>query len=903
MKERMRSLHENRIFALIVWLIAIFAAIVLMQNTSSLVQQKGQPQLANDSQPVIAQGLQRNWGRDVGNTYTVTAVFNKDKGTIGSTEQANIDNTISKLSSHQKFYGIKAIQTLETNPTAKSQYLSADNSTEIVQLAIDRNQGEIRVIANQLQGQLKTTGLNTYVTSPEIVNDVANQKVSDTTTVATVILFILALIIMGILFKSLVAPIITTLALLMAYAVSLSIVNNLAVHLNFAYSEYTPLMVLLTTLLLGLMGHFVLLRQFRQQLEDGKAADAATKDSIRYVRYFLLVVGITLVLIFAGFALFNFSTLRAVANLVVPTIVTILATLTVSPIFMNLLGDRFFWPAVASDPTQHGFWNRLTRFGLWQPAVAIIAVLYFVGPFAYTYRDNLNFNASNTLASSQQSLTGMHVLNAHFSQGKATPITVYVKADDRLDNEKALLQLDNLTTKLQSMPGVSSVTSLTQPNGQPISEYYVNSQLNDFNMALKGATDQLDDLADSLKHDQSNLDKVKLDSDADKIDALATRSSKLVSDTTTVHSQVDEIAGRANVGQRSSASRLVRRYQRLLRLINTQLQTVSSNMRSLSSELSTNQSDASSVSSNVSSYATQVKDVQKDLKKTTKSLQGLVKSYNDIYSYLSALQASDAAKIYYLTPEQLTSSQFQQSLIANTSENYKTTTLQVTLKNSATAKNMDSTVKHLQDEVNTQLQGTSLKNAQVAFAGQPVVQSTVQNSVMSYFGWIVALIIGVFFVMLAIVGRSVLQPIYWLFTYGLATLAATQLAQLTVSFLTGNPSFNWQVPLITLVPVLVLGISQLMQVAINYRYNDLPFIDWLLPSLTEMGQTLRHRLFGVLAISLGLLFTGYAPIVTAGWIMIYTVLIFNVILPILIAAFGKLTVTLPLSKPKYKHHV
>lgn len=901
MKERIRSLHENRIFALIIWLIAIFAAIVLMQNTTSLIQQKGQPQLANDSQPVVAQSIQRDWGRDVGNTYNVTAVFNKASGQIGSTEQAAIDSTISKLQSHQKFYGIKAIQTLATNPTAQDQFLSADKSTEIVQLSIDRNQGEIRVIANQLQGQLSTTGLDSYVTSPEIVNDVANQKISQVTTVATVILFILALIIMGILFKSLVAPIISTLAILMAYVVSLSIVNNLAVHLNFAYSEYTPLMVMLTTILLGLMSHFVLLRQFRQQLEDGKPANAATKDSIRYVRYFLLVTGITLGLTFAGFALFKFSTLRAVATLVVPVILTILATLTVSPIFMNLLGERFFWPAVASEPHQHGFWNRMTRFGLWQPIVAIIAVLYFVGPFAYSYRNNLNFNASNTLESSQQSLTGMRVLNAHFTQGKATPVTIYVKSSDRLDNEKALLQLDNLTTKLQSMPGVSGVTSLTQPNGQPIAENYVNSQLNDFTTELKGATDQLDDLTDSLKDDRTNLNQVKLSSDADKIDSLASRSSRLVSDTTTVHSQVDEIAGRANVSQRRSASKLVRRYQRLLNLINTQLQTVSSNMRALSDELSQNQTDASDVSSNVSSYTTQIKDVQNDLKKTTKSLSGLVKSYNDIYNYLSALQASDAAKIYYLTPEQLTSSQFQQSLMTNTSENYKTTTLQVTLKDAANAKNTAATVQRLQDEVSTQLQGTSLKNADVAYAGQPVVQSTVQSALLSQIGWIVLLIVGVFFIVLAIVSRSVLQAFYWLLTFGLAAAAATQLAQMMTAFLSGETTFNWQVPLIAMVPILILGVTQLMQVAINYRYNDLPFIDWLLPSLTEMGQTLRHRLFAVVAFSLGLLFTGYAPIVTVGWIMIFTVLIFNVILPILIAAFGKLTVTLPQHKPKSKH--
>lgn len=179
--------------------------------------------------------------------------------------------------------------------------------------------------------------------------------------------------------------------------------------------------------------------------------------------------------------------------------------------------------------------------------------------------------------------------------------------------------------------------------------------------------------------------------------------------------------------------------------------------------------------------------------------------------------------------------------MTNTSENYKTTTLQVTLKDAANAKNTAATVQRLQDEVSTQLQGTSLKNADVAYAGQPVVQSTVQSALLSQIGWIALLIVGVFFIVLAIVSRSVLQAFYWLLTFGLAAAAATQLAQMMTAFLSGETTFNWQVPLIAMVPILILGVTQLMQVAINYRYNDLPFIDWLLPSLTEMGQTLRHR--------------------------------------------------------------
>lgn len=903
MKERIRSLHENRIFSLLVWLIAIFVAIVMMPTTTNLIQEYGQPQLSNTSQPMVSRAIQNNWGRNISGTYNVTAVFNNPSGKLTTAQQLSIDKTVQRLTDKEKLYGIKSIQTLETNPTAKSQFYSKDQSTEIVQLALDRNQGDLRVLTQQLQNQIKTNGLNSYVTSPEIINDASNEKISQATNLATIIGFILSLLIIGIIFKSLIAPLISTLSMLMMYAVSMGLVNNLVTRANFPYSEYMPLLMLMLTLILGTLGHFYLFRAFKQHLEAGDSPRDATTESIRDNRYFLGMICLILTLIFAGFWLFKFSTLRAISGLAIVTIIIVLGCLTIAPIFLSLLGERFFWPAVDTSTSEHQLWNRLGRFGLWQPFVAIIAVLYIVGPFAFVYRNNLNFSAVKTVPANNQAVTGMRVLNAHFGEGTATPVTIYVQSTDRVDNERALLQLDNLTTKLQSMSGVASVTSLTQPNGQPINEYYVNNQLNNMNMSLKGATDQLSTIQSELKSNRSDLSAVKLTEEADKIDTLVSRADQLSSDTSTVESQVSQIAGRASVSQQSTASAKVRRYQRLLSLINTQLQTVASNMRALGNQVSTSQSETSSVQSNVSGYATQLSAIETSLKKSSASLGGLIKSYTDIYSYLTALQASDAAKVYYITPEQLTSMQFQQSLLSNTSQNYKTTKLTVYLTDSAAAKNPSATLEHLQQEVNTQLQGTSLAGATIAYTGQPVVQDTIRQSIKDNAIGLTALIVGVLLFMVALISRSVLQPLYWLMAYGLSFAASFQLAQLTNHFMTGDADFNWQVPLIAFVPVIVLGTYQLVELGLSYRFNDEPMLDWLLPGVTALGQTVRHYLFAILVLCLVLFTTGFNPLTQAGLIVGFTAIIFNLILPIIVTAVGKLTITLPAKKPRQSHHL
>lgn len=901
MNERIRQLHNHRIFSLLFWLIAMFVAIVMMPSTSNLIQTSGQPQLANNSQPMVARSMQNTWGRNISGTYNVTAVFNNPSGKLTSGQQLSIDKTIQRLTNKQKAYGIKSIQTMTTNPTAKSQFYSKDQSTEIVQLAIDRNQGDSRVLAKQLRTQIRTSGLSTYLTSPDLVNDAANQKISQVTTFTAILGFILSLLIIGIIFRSLIAPLISTLSMLIMYVISLALINNLASHSSFPYSEYLPLLTLMLTLILGTLGHFKLFEAFRANTGNSDDPADATVRSLHSVRNFMLLLGGSLVIIFASFYAFKFSTLRAMSALSIVTVVTIIGIYTIAPIFLQFLGDRLFWPAVDLPTHPHRFWNWMGRFGLWQPFVAIIAVLYVVGPFAFMYRNNLNFSASKTVTPTNEAVAGQRVLNAHFGEGKATPVTIYLKSKDRVDNERALLQLDNLTSKLKSMPGVASVTSLTQPNGQPMNEYYVNTQLNQMNLTLKGATNQLNQLETELKSNRTDLNQIKLSDTADTLDSLASKASRLNSDTSTVQSQVSQIAGRASVSQRSGSAR-VRRYQRLLNLISSQLTVVASNMRALGNQASSVNASGSSAQTSLSGYSSQLSTVKSSLKKTTSSLNGLIKSYNNIYSYLSALQASDAAKTYYITPEQLTSMQFQQSLLSNSSQDYKTTQLQVYLKTSATSHNNAATLKQLKAEVKTQLQGTSLSKAQIAYTGQPVVQDTIEQSVKDNIGWLLLTIGVLLFLIIAILSGSVLQPIYWLFTYVLAIVGGVQLAELFSRFMSGDPSFNWQVPLIVFVPILIVGSSRLIQLAVAYRFKDDNMLDWLLPGVTSLGRTVRYELLGVLVLCLTLFSANFAPLTQSALIILLVTIIFDIIMPIIITSVGKLTVTLPATRPHLKRH-
>ncbi|WP_414948830.1 MMPL family transporter [Levilactobacillus brevis] len=896
MRERISKLHHNRIFALVFWLIVIFAAIVTLPNVNTIIQYDGQPQLANTSQPVKASQIRNTWGRNLNGTYTVNAVYNNPDGALTNKQLAAINKSVAQLQKRSSYYGIQKITTMTNTPTSKPQLFSKDKSTEIVQLAVSHNQGTVRQITSQLKDQIATIGLNTYVTSPEIVSDAANEHISSFTLIVILMTLLVALVAMGILFASIIAPIITFLAILISYISTLSLATNLAYHWNFAYSEYTPIFLLLGISLFTLLTSFWFYRDLRNHIDDGMESQAATSQVIQNLGYRVLISTLSLTLAFGSLMLFDFSTIRAYGLLGIGFAVTGIASVTLVPVFAGMLGNSLFWPKKTRPQLRdHKMWHTLARFGMWQPWVAILVVAYLIGPFAYSYRSQLSYDNATDI-SNNQAVQGARVLSAHFGQGKATPVTLYLQTSQRLDNQNQLFQLDNLTKKLRAQPGVASVTSVTQPGGQPITQYYVSSQLSSIDNELTGVSGQLQTVRNDLKSDSVNLRQKALKAEIKRLQKLTSKTSSLVSDSSTLQSSIQSASSKSSASG-SSSSKAAKSYIKQLNQVNTELSTALSTLTSLSNGIDTANTSATAAHSNLSNYATGLKAVNDSLNNSRKQVINMQKTTNKIYLYLDGLQSSEAAKSLYLSPTQIASGDFQQSLTNFTDEKVKSTYLTITLKQAPNAQTTAKTLTQLRQVAKAQLRGTVLKNATLTFAGQPVVTATIQNQYQHDLPRVLLLVFGITLLLVILFSRSLLQAGYWFLTFLASVAASYQLTHLIMKWLTGNGDFNWQVPLLAFVPVTVLGVVELTQLALSFRLNEAPLMDWLLPGLKDVGQTMRHSLFIIIAGVLGLLAAESQTLTAVTLITIFTAIIFNLTLPIMAAAFGKLSVVIPAQKP------
>lgn len=896
MRERISKLHHNRIFALVFWLIVIFAAIVTLPNVNTIIQYDGQPQLANTSQPVKASQIRNTWGRNLNRTYTVNAVYNNPDGALTNKQLAAINKSVAQLQKRSSYYGIQKITTMTNTPTSKPQLFSKDKSTEIVQLAVSHNQGTVRQITSQLKDQIATIGLNTYVTSPEIVSDAANEHISSFTLIVILMTLLVALVAMGILFASIIAPIITFLAILISYISTLSLATNLAYHWNFAYSEYTPIFLLLGISLFTLLTSFWFYRDLRNHIDDGMESQAATSQVIQNLGYRVLISTLSLTLAFGSLMLFDFSTIRAYGLLGIGFAITGIASVTLVPVFAGMLGNSLFWPKKTRPQLRdHKMWHTLARFGMWQPWVAILVVAYLIGPFAYSYRSQLSYGNATDI-SNNQAVQGARVLSAHFGQGKATPVTLYLQTSQRLDNQNQLFQLDNLTKKLRAQPGVASVTSVTQPGGQPITQYYVSSQLSSIDNELTGVSGQLQTVRNDLKSDSVNLRQKALKAEIKRLQKLTSKTSSLVSDSSTLQSSIQSASSKSSASG-SSSSKAAKSYIKQLNQVNTELSTALSTLTSLSNGIDTANTSATAAHSNLSNYATGLKAVNDSLNNSRKQVINMQKTTNKIYLYLDGLQSSEAAKSLYLSPTQIASGDFQQSLTNFTDEKVKSTYLTITLKQAPNAQTTAKTLTQLRQVAKAQLRGTVLKNATLTLAGQPVVTATIQNQYQHDLPRVLLLVFGITLLLVILFSRSLLQAGYWFLTFLASVAASYQLTHLIMKWLTGNGNFNWQVPLLAFVPVTVLGVVELTQLALSFRLNEAPLMDWLLPGLKDVGQTMRHSLFIIIAGVLGLLAAESQTLTAVTLITIFTAIIFNLTLPIMAAAFGKLSVVIPAQKP------
>jgi RND superfamily putative drug exporter len=280
--------------------------------------------------------------------------------------------------------------------------------------------------------------------------------------------FIFILILLLIIFRSLLAPLITVIPALLSVTIAGPLIGELANH-GLKVSTLSQLLLIVLVLGAGTDYGLFLVFRVRERLRLGDnskdaVVNALTKvgESITFSAF--TVIAALLSLLFASFQIYS--------NLGIPLAIGIavmlLAGLTLLPALLAIFGKAAFWPSKpkAGGETT-GLWGRIAGRLVKRPAAALLIGVIVFGALsaAVTAYSSAGFGGQVNAPAGTDSAAGTDLLNKYFPVTAANPTNVVYKLSSPAWEPATANDIAAATTQLSKAPVFSGVTGPLNPVG------------------------------------------------------------------------------------------------------------------------------------------------------------------------------------------------------------------------------------------------------------------------------------------------------------------------------------------------------------------------------------------------------------------------------------------------------
>jgi RND superfamily putative drug exporter len=225
-----------------------------------------------------------------------------------------------------------------------------------------------------------------------------------------------------------------------------------------------------------------LISRYREELESGLSLKDALAGSVGGVGAALAASAGTVMVGLGLMALAEFAKVRYAGPAIALSLgIALLASLTLTPALLSLLGPMVFWPGkvpsaifrarlanLSAPSVRLGLWDAVSRFVArrpvvtWCAAVALLAPLVILG-----FNVRPNYRATGELNPDCPSLKGLASIQRHFNAGEIGPVTILLTSTQDWASPIGQRELERLSRGFSQLDGVAEVRSLVQPVGFP----------------------------------------------------------------------------------------------------------------------------------------------------------------------------------------------------------------------------------------------------------------------------------------------------------------------------------------------------------------------------------------------------------------------------------------------------
>ncbi len=366
-----------------------------------------------------------------------------------------------------------------------SQFASAKNDTMLVILDFKTNGPdpmnsvpEVRHdvgIANIISNE----SLVVYVTGAPAFNyDIQTQTVTDIERIDPITITLI-LVIVGVFFASLVAPLIPIAAIGLSIGIAFGLVYLVG---SYVTNVHYLVLTLLPVSMLGAGSDYCifLVSRYAEERRLGRGKKDAVERSVTWAGESIATSGATVVIAFGTLAFASFGLLRSVGIAVMLGIsIALLVALTLVPAALSLFGDRIFWPRGLGLWRKRklvgaSYYARAAQFTAKHSKLVLLLALAISLPAASTVLSSqTSHDLIGQIPSSLESKNGYNIMSQGFGAGTVTPTYTIVWTPVMLVsggwiNVTALKAISLAENSTYTIPGVSKVYGLTHPSGNPI---------------------------------------------------------------------------------------------------------------------------------------------------------------------------------------------------------------------------------------------------------------------------------------------------------------------------------------------------------------------------------------------------------------------------------------------------
>jgi len=470
----MRKMLKARWILLTVWIVVTILFTINQPNLNQILNQKGQASINEDSPSKLATEMLNKMGTSKGDT--VIFVFN-DSNKISEEGMKDIQKGIETLNEQKDDLKINNIMDPFGTPEAKDQMISEDGTTLITQVTYEKGTNDSETIINGFTEALQDIKVNHYITGELAINNdylAATNKGVEKSAIITVIFILVVLMIM---FRSVVTPFVSLLAVGISYLCSMGIIGIAINVFDFPITSLTQMFVILVLFGIGTDYNILLFNRFKEELGHGLSIDEAIVTTYKTAGKTVLYSGLTVFIAFASLSFVQFPIYRSANAVAIGIAVLLLELVTLTPILMKVLAGKLFWPSHhVAGHKESNLWGKVTSTSVKHPALSLLVVTAILAPVIVFNSTKLSFDSLKDLSADTPSVTGFNLIADKFGRGKAMPTTIVIENNESMDNNVSLAVIDTLTEKLKNLDGIEQVSSVTQPKGAPIDNFYTNLQ-------------------------------------------------------------------------------------------------------------------------------------------------------------------------------------------------------------------------------------------------------------------------------------------------------------------------------------------------------------------------------------------------------------------------------------------